>query len=69
VIVIDTGVLFGAADVTDQHHADCARILWRYGPELLIPAPVVIETGWMIGRRRDFSVVRPLHATHFEIIP
>jgi len=136
VIIVDSGVLIAAADVDDRHHAACARLFEERGEEVIVPAGVVVEVCWMLGRhvsidleaefldsiaagelrvealvladyrraaelvatysdlpldavdamviavaerlgtatvatidRRDFSVVRPNHVPHFELIP
>lgn len=51
-IVVDTGVLFAAADRRDQDHAACTALLEGYRPdELIVPAPVLPETAWLIQAR------------------
>jgi predicted nucleic acid-binding protein len=136
VIVVDSGVLIATADVDDQHHLSCTQLLDERGDEFIVPAPVVVEVCWMLGRhvstdleaeflgsiadgelrvepleaddyrrtaelvstyrnlplgavdaavvalaerlavatvatvdRRDFSIVRPRHVDHFELLP
>jgi predicted nucleic acid-binding protein len=51
VIVIDTGVLFAAADRSDAHHERCSQFLDNTDAVLRVPTPVVIETAWLIGSR------------------
>lgn len=51
VVVLDTGVLFGAADRDDPRHRDCAAVLEGHAGELVAPVPVLIETAWMIEAR------------------
>ncbi len=48
-IVVDTGVLLAIADADDLWHTACAALLAGYpSSELILPAPVIPETGWMI---------------------
>lgn len=51
-IALDTGVLLAAADADDAWH-DQARIVIedRIATQLVLPAPVAVETAWMIGSR------------------
>lgn len=49
-IVVDTGVLLGAADADDCDNDRCAQLLRDYRGELFVPAPVVPETAWLIER-------------------
>lgn len=51
-IVVDTGVLFAAADRRDAHHAASAAFLDAQDSEqLILPVPVVVEAAWLIGDR------------------
>jgi predicted nucleic acid-binding protein len=50
-IAVDTGVMLSAADTDEPRHTECAEILRRHHGELLIPAPAVAETAWMIESR------------------
>lgn len=50
-IVVDTGVLFAAADRSDAHHDRCSEFFDDTRETLLVPTPVVIETAWLIGSR------------------
>lgn len=48
-IVIDTGVLLAVADQDDRWHAASKALLNSYpSSQLILPAPVIPETGWMI---------------------
>lgn len=47
-IVVDTGVLLGAADGDDADHDRCAGLLRSERGQLVVPAPVVPETAWQI---------------------
>ncbi len=50
-IVVDTGVVFGAADRDDPDHAGCAAVLTEHAGELVIPTPVIVETSWLVADR------------------
>ena len=48
-IVVDTGVLLAVADQDDRWHQPSLDLLASYRSDQLIrPAPVIPETGWMI---------------------
>ena len=48
-IVVDTGVLLAVADADDRWHTVSKSLLDSYpSSELILPAPVIPETGWMI---------------------
>jgi uncharacterized protein len=49
VIVLDTGVLLAVADADDRWHGASTALLSGYpSRHLILPAPVIPETGWMI---------------------
>ena len=49
-IVLDTGVLLAVADRDDRWHQRSMDLLNHLdSAELLLPAPVIAETAWMIG--------------------
>ncbi|MDP9402622.1 MAG: PIN domain-containing protein [Actinomycetota bacterium] len=51
-IVVDTSVLFAAADRRDADHNRCVALLdARPSSELVLPALVAAETSWLIGDR------------------
>ena len=50
-VAVDTGVILSAADTDETRHEECAGILRRHHGELVIPAPAVAETAWMIESR------------------
>jgi uncharacterized protein len=53
VIVCDTGPLVAAALSNDAHHAECVRLfndLHAAGRDLLIPATVIAEVGYLLNR-------------------
>ncbi len=48
-IVVDTGVLLAVADADDRWHNASTGLLASYpSSQLILPAPVIPETGWMI---------------------
>lgn len=52
-IVCDTGPLVAAALSNDKYHAACVDMFTsshEAGAEFLIPAPVVAEVGYLLGR-------------------
>ncbi len=52
-IVCDTGPLVAAARSNDKHHAACVDMFTaphEAGTELVIPAPVVAEVGYLLAR-------------------
>ncbi|MDQ6927635.1 MAG: PIN domain-containing protein [Actinomycetota bacterium] len=51
-VVVDTSVLFAAADDRDGDHAACVDVVeTRSADELLVPATAVVETAWLIADR------------------
>lgn len=50
-IVVDSGVLYAAADEDDGDHLASAELLNGHPGPLLVPAPVIVETAWLIERR------------------
>lgn len=50
-LLVDTGVWLAAADADEPRHAACAEVLRRYADELLVAAPVVAETAWLLEAR------------------
>lgn len=67
-IVVDTGVLYAAADEDDEDHLGCAELLNGHPGPLLVPVTVVVETAWLIERRLDaYAEARFLRATTSEL--
>jgi uncharacterized protein len=54
-ILVDTGVALSAADRDEPRHPDCAEVMRAYHGELVMAAPVVAETAWMIEPRLGFA--------------
>ena len=50
-IVVDTGVLYAAADVDDNDHAACRDLINGHPGPLVVPLPVIGESSYMIGKR------------------
>ncbi|MGQ0481484.1 MAG: type II toxin-antitoxin system VapC family toxin [Pseudonocardia sp.] len=50
-VVVDTGPLYAAADVTDRYHEHCAALLTSHPGALIVPQLVVAEVAYFLGRR------------------
>ena len=50
-IVVDTGVLYAAADTDDNDHAACVELLVARAGSLVIPLPVISEVCYLISSR------------------
>jgi uncharacterized protein len=51
-ILADTRVIFGAADVDDPRHQDCADLLGSLASSPLgVTVPVIVESSWLIESR------------------
>lgn len=50
-IVVDTGVLFGAVDRDDPRQAECRAVLEAHAGELAVPVPAIVEAAWLIESR------------------
>lgn len=49
--IVDTGPLYATVDVDDMDHATCRAVLERPDLELVVPALVVAEAAYLVGRR------------------
>lgn len=49
--IVDTGPLYAAVDADDQDHARCRAVLERRDLEFVVPALVVAEAAYLVGRR------------------
>lgn len=70
-ILVDTGVVFGAADADDPRHSDCAGLLDSLvDTPLGVTVPVVVESAWLIesrlGPAAEASFLRSLSAGEVE---
>jgi uncharacterized protein len=50
-VIVDTGVLYAAADTDDTDHRQSARLLTDHSGPLLVPTPVIVETSWLLESR------------------
>lgn len=50
-IVVDTGPLVAVADRDDAHHQSCTAWFDACTDAIVVPAPVVVEVCWLLGRR------------------
>lgn len=51
IAIVDAGPLYAAVDADDDDHARCVDVLSRPDLELLVPALVVAEVTYLVGRR------------------
>jgi len=49
--VVDTGPLYATVDSDDEDHARCREVLERRDLDLVVPALVVAEAAYLVGRR------------------
>ena len=49
--IVDTGALYATVDVDDMDHVACRAVLERPDLELVVPALVVAEAAYLVGRR------------------
>jgi uncharacterized protein len=54
--IVDTGPLYAVVDADDQDHDRCRAVLERADLELIVPALVVAEAAYLIGRRLGPSI-------------
>ncbi len=50
-LILDTGPLYASLDRSDQDHAACRALIEAADEPLVIPAPVLVEVDYWIGRR------------------
>lgn len=51
IAIVDAGPLYAAVDLDDDDHARCVAVLERSDLELVVPALVVAEVTYLVGRR------------------
>jgi predicted nucleic acid-binding protein len=51
IVVVDSGPLYAAVDADDDDHARCVEVLSRRDLDLVVPALVVAEVTYLVGRR------------------
>lgn len=68
--VVDAGPLYATADADDQDHVPCREVLSRADLSLVIPALVVAEATYFVGRRlgarAEATFLRGMGALHVE---
>lgn len=70
-ILIDTGPIVAVLCRSDEHHAECSRVLSQFAAPLLTCWPVLTEAAWLL-RRNPIQVRRLLsHCGGYpiEILP
>lgn len=50
-VVVDTGPLVAVADRDDAHHRRCVDWFDHHHGPVIVPAPVIVEVCWLLGRR------------------
>ncbi|HXX61290.1 MAG TPA: PIN domain-containing protein [Candidatus Sulfotelmatobacter sp.] len=51
IAIVDSGPLYATVDADDDEHARCLEVLQRPDLQLVIPALVVAEVTYLVGRR------------------
>lgn len=51
IAIVDSGPLYAAVDADDDHHLECLEVLGRADLDLIVPAMVVAEVTYIVGRR------------------
>lgn len=51
IAIVDSGPLYAAIDADDDDHARCLAVLERRDLELVVPAMVVAEVTYLVGKR------------------
>ncbi|MBI4305395.1 MAG: PIN domain-containing protein [Chloroflexi bacterium] len=68
--IVDSGPLYAAVDADDDDHVRCLEALQRADLELVIPALVVAEVTYLVGRRlgatTEAAFLRGLSAVEVE---
>jgi predicted nucleic acid-binding protein len=49
-LVVDTGVIYAALDENDADHSNCFELLSSEKEQLVVPAPVLVELDYFIGK-------------------
>ncbi len=56
IAIVDAGPLYAAVDADDDDHARCLGVLERADLDLVVPALVVAEVTYLVGRRLGAAV-------------
>lgn len=71
-VALDTGVALSAADRDEPRHHACVEIMRAHRGELVMAAPVVAETAWMIesrlGPAAEARFVRLVTSEEIEVV-
>jgi len=51
VIVVDTGVIYAAADRAEADHQVSQQLVETHPGPLLVPTPLIVEAAWLIESR------------------
>ncbi len=49
-IIVDTGILVAVANRADRWHQQATDLLRSRQHEMIVPAPVIVESAWLIAR-------------------
>jgi predicted nucleic acid-binding protein len=70
IAIVDAGPLYAAVDADDNEHERCLSVLQRDDLELVVPAMVVAEVSYLVGRRlgaaTEAAFLRSLSAVEVE---
>jgi len=70
IAIVDAGPLYAAVDADDNDHERCLSVLQRDDLELVVPAMVVAEVSYLVGRRlgaaTEAAFLRSLSAVEVE---
>ncbi|HWP64164.1 MAG TPA: PIN domain-containing protein [Candidatus Binatia bacterium] len=70
IAVVDSGPLYAVVDASDDDHARCVDVLERLDLDLVVPALVVAEVTYLVGRRlgaeAEAAFLRGLRAVEIE---
>ena len=71
-LVLDTNVLFAALNRTQPSHIVCRRLIETSSEELAIPAPVLPEVDYFVGRRLYADIfiglLRDIELGNFRVV-
>ena len=56
IAIVDSGPLYAVVDAGDEEHARCVELLERADLQLVIPAFVIAEVTYLVGRRLGAEV-------------
>jgi predicted nucleic acid-binding protein len=65
-LILDTGVVFAAANRQDRHHRPCRDLLYETSEQLVVPAPTLTEIDYLtrerLGPGAMIALVRDIQA-------